>query len=145
MKRVMIVAAALAFAPLAGAQLYKHVDKDGKVYYSDQPPASGDAKTLNIPKSALGAQAPSKSYVAQDKDLEKKRKADAEKQGKAGEAAKKEEESAKRCEQSRAAHQYFVDGGKIFKPGGRDLMSDAEIEAERSRTRREMDEACKGR
>ena len=146
MKRVMIAVLALAFAPLAGAQLYKHVDKDGKVYYSDQPPTSGDAKTLNIPKSALGTQSgPTKSYVATDKDADKKRKADAEKAGKAGDKAKQEEEAAKRCDQARAANQYFVDGGKIFKPGGRDLMSDAEIESERARTRREMDEACKGR
>ena len=145
MKRVMWIALALAFAPAAGAQLYKHVDKDGRVHYTDQPPANADAKAVNIPKAALGDRAPAKSYVAQDKDADKKRKADAEKQGKAGEAAKKEEESAKRCEQARAAHQYFVEGGKIFKPGSRDLMTDADIESERARTRREMDEACKGR
>ncbi|HYC35491.1 MAG TPA: DUF4124 domain-containing protein [Usitatibacter sp.] len=145
MKRVLFVAMAVAFAPLAGAQLYKHVDKDGRVHYSDQPPANADAKALNIPKSAIGSSSGSKSYVAQDKEIDKKRKAEQEKQGKAGDAAKKEEEAAKRCDQARAAHQYFVDGGKIFKPGSRDLMTDSEIESERSRTRRDMDEACKGR
>ena len=145
MKRALIIALALAFAPAAAAQLYKHVDKDGRITYTDTPPANVDAKSVNIPKSAIGTAAPSKSYVAQDKDLDKKRKADQEKAGKAGEAAKKEEEAAKRCEQARAAHQYFADGGRIFKPGTRELMSDTEIESERARTLRDVDEACKGR
>ena len=145
MKRALIIALAVAFAPAAAAQLYKHVDKDGKVTYTDTPPANADAKAVNIPKSAIGSASPAKSYVAQDKDQDKKRKADQEKQAKAGDAAKKEEEAAKRCEQARAAHQYFAEGGRIFKPGTRDLMSDSEIESERARTRRDVDEACKGR
>lgn len=145
MKRALIVALALAFAPAAAAQLYKHVDKDGKITYTDTPPANADAKPVHIPKSAIGSQGSGKSYVAQDKDMDKKRKADQDKQGKAGEAAKKEEEAAKRCDQARAAHQYFAEGGRIFKPGTRDLMSDSEIDSERARTRRDVDEACKGR
>lgn len=144
MKRVLIVLLALAFAPAAGAQLYKHVGKDGKVTYSDTPPASADAKTLNIPKTATGTSG-GKSYVEQDKALEKGRKEVKEKQGKADEAAKKDEEAARRCDQARAAHQYFAEGGRIFKPGTRDLMNDAEIESERARTRRDVEEACKGR
>ena len=76
MKRIILIAVALAFAPFAGAQLYKHVDKDGKVTYTDQPPANADAKAVNIPKSALGDAPPAKSFVAQDKDLDKKRKAE---------------------------------------------------------------------
>lgn len=144
MKRAMIVVLALAFAPMAGAQLYKHVDKNGKVTYSDQPPANADAKTLHIPSSATGTSG-GKSYVAQDKELDKKRKADQEKAGKSADAAKKEEEAAKRCEQARAGYQYFAEGGRIFKPGTRELMTDAEIDSERARARRDMDEACKGR
>lgn len=145
MKRALLIVIALALAPAAVAQLYKHVDKDGKVTYSDQPPASGDSKRINIPTGVTNAPSGARSYVAEDKDLDKKRKEAREKQAKGGDAAKKEEESARRCEQARAAHQYFAEGGRIFKPGTRDYMSDAEIDAERERTRREMDEACKGR
>ncbi len=147
MKRVMLVALALAFAPLAGAQLYKHVDKDGKVTYTDQAPAGADAKQIHVPKSVTSPPA-GKSYVAQDKDLDKKRKESRDKQGKAEEEAKKSQQAEQRCAQARTAHQYFVDGGRIFKnneKGERVFMSDAEIDAERERTRREMDEACKGR
>jgi len=146
MKRIILVALALAFVPFAGAQFYKHVDKDGKVTYTDQPPAGADAKAVNIPKSALGDQSPAKSYVAQDKGLDKKRKAEKEKQSKAGDADKKEQDAAARCSQARAALQTYEVGGKIFKSdGSRDLMSDADIDAARDKSRREMDEACKGR
>ena len=147
MKRIMLVAIALAFAPFAGAQtLYKHVDKDGKVTYTDQPNATAEGKPVNIPKSALGEQGPAKSFVAQDKELDKKRKVEKEKQAKAGDAEKKEQDAAARCSQARAAFQTYDAGGKIYKSdGSRDLMSDADIEAAREKSRREMDEACKGR
>lgn len=147
MKRIMLIAVALAFAPFVGAQqLYKQVDKDGKVTYTDQPPAGANAKAVNIPRSALGDTAPAKSYVAQDKDLDKKRKAEKEKQSKAGDADKKEQDAAARCSQAKSALQTYETGGKIFKgDGSRDLMSDADIEAARDKSRREMDEACKAR
>ena len=67
MKRLMIVAVALALAPLASAQLYKHVDKNGRVTYSDQAPAGVESKTLNIPRGVTDVPSGAKSYVAQDK------------------------------------------------------------------------------
>jgi uncharacterized protein DUF4124 len=153
MKRVMILAAALALAPLATAQLYKHVDKNGRTVYSDQPPTGVDSKQINIPTGVTNAPAGAKSYVAQDKDNQKKRKEAGEKAAKAeaakgGDPAKKAQEAEARCAQARSAHQYFVDGGRIFKnneKGEREFMSDAEIDSERARTRREMDAACQGR
>lgn len=147
MKRVMMLAIALAVAPATMAQLYKHVDKDGRTVYTDQPPASGNAKTINIPKSVTDAPAPSKSYVAQDKENEKKKKEAGEKAAKAGDPAKKAQEDQARCAQARSAYQMYSDGGRLFKnndKGERVFMTDAEIEAERGRSRRDMDEACKG-
>ncbi|MEO7744570.1 MAG: DUF4124 domain-containing protein [Usitatibacter sp.] len=147
MKRVMILAIALAIAPAAMAQLYKSVDKNGRVIYTDQPPANTDAKVLNIPRSVTDAPAPSKSYVAQDKENEKKKKDASEKAAKAGDPAKKAQEDQARCAQAKSAYQMYADGGRIYKnneKGERVFLSDAEIEAERARSRREMDEACKG-
>ena len=147
MKRVMMMAIALALAPAAMAQLYKSVDKDGRVIYTDQPPANADAKVLNIPKGVTDAPAPSKSYVAQDKDNEKKKKEASDKAAKAGDPAKKAQEDQARCAQARNAYQIYADGGRLIKnndKGERTYMSDAEIDAERARSRREMDEACKG-
>jgi molecular chaperone GrpE (heat shock protein) len=148
MKRLMIVAVALALAPVASAQLYKHVDKNGRVVYSDQPPAGVDAKQVNIPTGVTNVPSGAKSYVAQDKENQKKKDEAQKKAAKAGDPAKKEQEAEQRCAQAKSAHQYFVDGGRIFKnneKGERAFMSDAEIDSERERTRREMEAACQGR
>ena len=40
MKKLAIAAAAMLVAATAGAQMYRWVDKDGKVYYTDTPPPS---------------------------------------------------------------------------------------------------------
>lgn len=144
MKRIVLIAAALALAPLASAQLYKHVDKDGRTVYSDQPPANADAKRINVPSAPPPAG--NKSYVERDKELEKGRKAAREKQEKSEKAAKSAQEAEQRCAQAKAAYQAYADGGRIYKyneKGERTYLGDAELETERNRTRREMEEACK--
>ena len=154
MKRIIVLAAALAFAPVAFAQLYKYVDKDGKTVYSDQPPVNIDSKQLNAPArsapaaaaAAAAAAAPVKSAVERDKDLEKSREESRERQKKAADAEKKSAEAEARCSQSKSAYTTYADGGRILKyndKGEREYLGDAEIEQERARTRREMDEACK--
>jgi molecular chaperone GrpE (heat shock protein) len=146
MKRLIILAAALALAPMAGAQLYKYVDKDGKTVYSDQPPAGIDSKQINSAgRSTAPADTP-KTAVQRDKDLDKGRKEGAEKAKKSTEDADRSAQNEARCRDLKANYQMFVDGGRIQKnneKGERELMSDAEIESARERTRREMEEACK--
>ncbi len=150
MKRIIVLAAALVFAPVAFAQLYKYVDKDGKTVYSDQPPVNIDSKQLNAPArsapAAAAAAAPVKSAVERDKELEKSREESRERQKKAADAEKKSAEAEARCSQSKSAYTTYADGGRILKyndKGEREYLGDAEIEQERARTRREMDEACK--
>lgn len=150
MKHLIILAFAAALAPAALAQLYKSVDKDGKTVYSDTPPANTDSKQINVPVSrATDAPSPAaapKSAVERDKDLEKGRKAAAEKQKKADEAAGRVAQNELRCTQLKGNFEMYAQGGKIQKTndkGEREIMSDAEIESARERTRREMEEACK--
>lgn len=145
MKRAMFLMLALAIAPAAHAQLYKHVDKNGRVTYSDQPPLDADSKALNLPRSVTDAPTP-KSYVARDKELDKKRKETSEKASKAEEAAQVARANQERCQQARQNFQLYRDGGRIYRTnekGEREFMSDADIDAARERSRREMDEACK--
>ena len=101
----------------------------------EAPPA--DASVTDAPSGA-------KSYVAQDKENQKKREEAQKKAAKAGDPAKKAQEAEQRCAQAKSAHQYYVDGGRILKhndKGEREFMSDAEIDAARERTRREMEAA----
>jgi hypothetical protein len=147
MKKFLIVAVALALAPLASAQLYKYVDKNGKTVYTDQPPPESDPKSMRIPSSATGgAPAPAKSAVQQDKELQKGR-------DKAAEASKKAEETASRarqqeelCTSATMAYNQYAQGGRITKldeKGEKIFLGDAEIDAARERAKAKMDEVCK--
>jgi uncharacterized protein DUF4124 len=147
MKRSIILLLALAIAPAALAQLYKYVDKNGKTVYSDQPPAGMDSKQLNVPTGrTTDSPAAPKSAVERDKDLDKGRKEGVEKQKRAAETADIAAQNEKYCAAARANYQTFVDGGRIGRTnekGERVLMTDSEIDSERERARKEMEEACK--
>lgn len=143
-KRLAVLALALALAPLAGAQLYKYTDKDGKTVYSDQPPEKGDSKQL--PTSTGATDAP-KSAMERDKAAQKGRDAEKDRGKKSEEASREAQRKAQACEQARSALQTYTDGGRIMrfnsKTGEREYLSDEDIESERNKARRDVDEACK--
>ena len=140
MRRITILAIALALSTAAGAQLYKYVDKDGRTVYTDQPPPSADPKALKVHTGS--GSPPEKTAVQRDKDLQKGRDETAKK---ADVSAAKAKENETRCANARAEYDYYAEGGRIFKmeKGERIPLGDAEIETERARTRRAMEEACK--
>jgi hypothetical protein len=143
MKRIIVIALACAFAPLASAQVYKSVGPDGKPVYSDQPTADAPAKQIAVPRAPAPAQ---KSAVERDKDMEKVRAEAREKAKKAEVAAKNNQITETRCAQARGEYQTYSEGGRLAKTndkGERVLMNDAEIESERVRVRAVMEEACK--
>jgi hypothetical protein len=143
MKRIIVIALACAFAPLATAQLYKSVGPDGKTVYSDQPPANAESKQIHVQPSPAPAQ---KSAVERDKEAEKLRAAVREKAKKAEVEAKNNQINETRCAMARTEYQTYVVGGRMAKSnekGERVLLGDAEIEAERERARGVMEEACK--
>jgi hypothetical protein len=117
MKRILVLALACAVAPLAVADLYKYVDKDGKTVYSDQPSASGDSKQLHINSgsTAPAGTAPAGSAVARDKDLQKSRDEARDKAKKAETEANNTKVAEQRCTQAQADYRTYVDGGKLFK------------------------------
>jgi hypothetical protein len=146
MKRILILAVACALAPLASAQLYKYVDKDGKTVYSDTPPANVESKQINVqPSSGPGAGGP-KSFLARDKDADKGRDEVKDKAKKAEETAKVTAANDERCKQAKIEYQIYADGGRLTKyndKGERIYLGDAEIDAERERSQKVMEEACK--
>lgn len=154
MKRVLAIAIAVAFAPLAGAQLYKYIDKDGKTVYTDQPPANATSKAINVPPpppapAAAGSKVGTpgnKTAVQQDKELQKGRELAKDQQKKQDEAAQKAQLAEQRCTQARTAFQQFSEGGRIVKyseKGERVYLGDEEISSGREKARQEMEEACK--
>jgi hypothetical protein len=152
MTRILITAMLLALAvPAAAQQLYKWVDKEGKTHYSDTPPPTQDSKAIGTStgvsaSSAAAAPAPAKTAVARDKELEKGRQDSRDSAKKSDESAKLAAAKDEQCQRLRQAYQQLVDGGRIHKyndKGERVYLGDAEMEVERERTKREMDEACK--
>jgi hypothetical protein len=144
MNRTIVLALALAVAPLASGQLYKYSDpKTGKTVYSDQPPQGVDSKSLNMKGSGGPA---TKSAVEQDKALDKGRKKVADEAKKSGEAAERAAKAEAHCNAAKQNFQIYAEGGRISKlnsQGEREVLTDEEIEAKRSSSRREMEEACK--
>ncbi|HEY2630020.1 MAG TPA: DUF4124 domain-containing protein [Usitatibacter sp.] len=141
MKRLIVLALALAIAPAAFAQLYKYVDKDGKTVYSDTPPANTDSKQLNIQTGTTTA--PAKTALERDKDLQKGRDDQAKK---AAADAKQAAIKDVQCEGAKRNLAQYADGGRMQRmndKGERVFMSDDEIDAARTKAQQEMDAACK--
>ena len=147
MKSLLVLALARAAAPLASAQMYKYVDKDGKTVYTDQPPVNIDTKTLNIQTGTTSVSpAAPKSAVERDKELQKGRDEARDRAKKADELAKQAEAREQACNAARSTYQTYADGGRIYKydeKGERIVLGDEQIDAERERSKKEMDEACK--
>ena len=143
MKRLTVLIFACALAPLAGAQLYKYIDKDGKTVYSDQPPLNVESKQISAPS---GPATGSKSFLERDKELEKARTKNREKAKKSEETARRADENQERCAQARNALLTYTDGGRIYKydeKGERSFMEESEIATAREKAQRDVDEACK--
>lgn len=147
MKRLVLLAVLAVAAPLASAQLYKYVDKDGKTVYSDQPPANVDSKQLRIQSSPSGpAAAPAKSALDKDKELEKGRKGAREQAKKGEQAAKAAQDAEQRCATARSLYAQYDTGGRFTKrleSGERVFLEESEVAAEKEKARAQMEEACK--
>ena len=150
MTRALVLLALLGLALPAAAQLYKWVDKDGKVTYSDQPPPAGQSKQINVGGGApapAAAPAAGRSAVDKDKDLNKNR---AEAQAKAKVAAAAQERAKAEeaeCVRAKAYLRTVTDGGRIATydaKGERVLLDDKQIEEERVKARKAVDDTCKG-
>lgn len=144
MKRIIVLAVALALAPLASAQLYKYVDKDGKTVYTDQPPPEAEAKRVgNVSSAPVGA---GKSYVERDKELQKGRDKVKEDSKKADEKSRVAADREDACRQATAQARMYDEGGRFMKTneqGEKVYLSDEEIEAAKQKSHRDVEEACK--
>ncbi len=158
------IAVLLATATVA-AQVYKWVDKDGQVQYTDTPPPPGAAKveakkinsavasTTTVPAGTTFSAKPgdaAKSSKDKAKDAAKegeKRKADA------SNAAKKDEETQRnakaneeRCKAATGNLREYESGRPIARTndnGDRVILGDEERLAEAAKMRVAMTEACK--
>lgn len=144
MKRILVLACALAASTAAFGQLYKWVDKDGKVTYSDQPPPAQQSKQLNLNTGV--ASPPTRSAIERDKEIEKGRVEAREKAKVASEKERKSEIDQQNCRAARAYLKTVESGVRVSTmddKGEQVILDDDQIAAERVKAQKAVDEACK--
>ena len=144
MKRILVLACALAASTAAFGQLYKWVDKDGKVTYSDQPPPAQQSKQLNL--STGQPSAPVRSAVEKDKEIEKGRAEAREKAKVAADKERKAEVDEQNCKSARAYLKTVESGVRVSTvddKGEQVILDDDQIAAERAKAQKAVAEACK--
>ncbi|MEQ1516074.1 MAG: DUF4124 domain-containing protein [Usitatibacteraceae bacterium] len=150
--QLFIAAAILLATATVAAQVYKWVDKDGKVQYGDTPPPASatkvEAKKVDAPPPPPPAVAatPSKSLQEQAKDYEK-RKTDAAAKSKKNESEQQNEAvKASACSEARGAVRELESGRPIARAsegGGREYMDDAARQTEMAKARKAIADFCK--
>ncbi len=146
-----VLAAFVMYQPATAQEgsVYKWVDKDGTIHYTDRPPVSGNAELLSISsrrtdKSAVQARLAKRAEaneVAALREAQQAEDAAAEQENQAQIA----EQRRANCQQARGTLKKYDDAHILYKPGEngeREYLSDAEIDAARIAARRSVKEWC---
>jgi hypothetical protein len=147
MKRLLLVAALLAWSGMAGAVVYKWVDAQGKLQYGDRPPDGVHAEVVELlgthvarPAAARASEAAStvrptnRDQPSQD-DAKTKKAVD-------NDVAQSRE---KQCADAQDHYKKLIEGRRLFKTGAdgeRQYLTSEEIDAERLNAKREIDATC---
>jgi hypothetical protein len=142
MRRISITLAALAAViATAHADVYKTVDAQGQVHFSDQWSPGAELIKGDHSRAAPAAPAdtPAPSNTGPDPTKE------AAKQVQSDLSAVR----AEQCKQLKEQYDKVLRARRIYQPNAdssapKQYMSDAEADAERVKTRQAMDEACAG-
>lgn len=135
----------------ASAQLYKWVDKDGTVHYSDKPPPASakQEKKLNIRNdpapATTGAEqaAPAKSYVEQDLEYRKRKVEQEEARKKADAEAETERQN---CARAQEKLRLYEEAGRVYRideGGERQYLSDEGRDQGLAEAREEVAKHCR--
>jgi hypothetical protein len=130
--------------PTAADQVYKSVDAQGHVTYSDRPTAVGARKTdITVqqadPKEAERL-AKERVLLRADDDQRNRQQNDANRA-----KAQQDSEKKQRCETARARYNFLMSVNRLFEPtadGSRTYYTDAQADAMRAAAKRAMDDAC---
>jgi len=161
MTRIVMLAVMLAFAAMASAQMYRWVDKDGRVHYTATPPPPG-AKARALRSPAAPAPASAADDAAKDagaKDARKgpltpaeqeqeyrKRQLEAQKaREKEALAAKDAEAKQENCLRAREALRTFESGQRVSRTnaqGERYYLDDDARASETEAARRAVQDWC---
>lgn len=142
-----LLALACAATPLAAQEVYKSVDAQGHVVYSDRGATKSAAKT------ALHVEEPDPAEVARlahEQDLLKadeqaRTRQQAINDKNKAQQAQQQHKQQQACEQARSHYYYLKDSTRIYQrdaDGNRVYLSDEDADATREKARRTMSSAC---
>lgn len=143
-RAALALAALLLSSPALTDQVYKSVDAQGHVTYSDRPTSAGARKTDIVVQQAdpKEAQRLAKERMLLDAaDDQRARKTAADEQAK----AKQDRDKKQLCDNARAHYNDIKDANRIYTvtaDGNREYYTDAQADAMRSEAKRTMDAAC---
>ena len=157
MKNSWIVLAALVVCSTASAQMYKWVDKDGKVRYGDTPPPGAKSSQVRTPVSGAAA---SPAPASKDKDAKKgpltpaeqeqeyrKRQAEAKKGAEKSDSERlAKAERSEGCERTREYLRTLESGARIARTnpsGERYYLNEDQVAAEVAKGQQSVQQACK--
>jgi hypothetical protein len=147
MKRLLLLAALLAWSGMASAVVYKWVDAQGKLQYGDRPPDGVHAEVVELlgthassnttvrTASASQTAAPKNSSDTDNKDDATRRAVDAD-------VAQTKD---KQCTDAQDRYKKLIEGRRIYKTGAdgeRQYMTSQEIDTERLNAKRDIDTIC---
>lgn len=148
MKWLVLMLVLAGASSVMAAGLYKWVDENGKVVYSDTPPPASAKESRKIagapPPADPGA---TKSLNSAREKLQKGREADAEQAKKDAEEAARQTEAQANCAQWRGeltALERGSLGARINEKGERVLLDDKELARRRADLQRWISDTCKG-
>lgn len=153
--QLFIALAILLATATVAAQVYKWVDKDGKVQYTDTPPPPGAAKadpkkvetgTSATPAESAAAAPAGKSLQERAKDFDKRRSNEADKAKKDAEAEKVAKNNEDVCRQTRASLFDLETGRPIYRfneKGEREIVGEEQRLADMAKARELIAATCK--
>jgi hypothetical protein len=153
-KASFICLALLLAASTAFAQMYRWVDKDGKVRYGDTPPPGAKTSAIKAPQSASAAPATAAkdakkgplTAAEQEKDY-RKRQAEASKAADKADAERRAQaERNEVCARTRESLSTLESGQRIARTdasGERYYMDENQVAQEITKARQSVQQACK--
>ncbi len=130
---------------MVSAEVYRWVDSQGRVQYSDQPPPEGTAKKVNT-KPANGSSGAAKSYQDQEQDFRKRQVEGEEATKKQAEAAQQASAKQKNCAEAKSHLAALQRGGRFSKAnakGEREALDEKGIEAATADAKKSVADWCK--
>jgi hypothetical protein len=151
MTRLLVILAALAFSATASAQLYKWVDKDGKVQYGDNPPPNTKTTRLKPPPGAptqpsAAAGDKKDKALSPDAAFRKRQQERSEQDQKAEKERATADQKKQNCDTAQANLRQLQSGQRISSinaAGERVFLDDAQLGERTQRAQNAVAEWCK--